>query len=371
LSEQQPRDLIVIGGGAVGMLSARQFARAGRRVTLLERDRPGHGTSRAGGGIMSPLAPWTAPEAVRRLAARSLPMLPQLAEALIQSTGTDPEYRESGIIYLDCDDAESAQAYARDAGLRCEVLDRAGLGRLAPAARSTDGPSVWFPDVAQIRNPRFLDALAADLVARGVEILDRAGPVRLEAGDGSVRINAGRHGILAAADVVVAAGAWSQALLGLLGMALPVRPVRGQIVWYLLPRPSLSQVLMRGGHYVIPRQDGVVLVGSTVEEVGFDLSTTEEAGAELRDAAAEIMPLLGALAAQGQWAGLRPGSPGGVPMIGAVPGFSGLWLNTGHFRNGVNLAPASAELLAALVGGEAPPIDPAPYDPARQLASPA
>jgi glycine oxidase len=168
---------------------------------------------------------------------------------------------------------------------------------------------------------------------------------------------------------VVAAGAWSAPLLAPLGVDLPVRPVRGQILWYMLPRPVLGQMLMRDGRYVIPRQDGVVLVGSTVEEAGFDDSTTEEAGRDLREAAAAIMPLLGTLAVQGQWAGLRPGSPEGVPMIGAVPGFSGLWLNTGHFRNGVNLAPGSAELLEALLSGAQPALDPAPYDPARLLAS--
>ena len=362
------RDIIIIGGGAVGMLSARRLAVAGRKVCVVERGRPGRGTSRAGGGIMSPLVPWEAPEAVTRLAERSLPMLPRLAEQLVHWTGIDPEYRNSGMIHLDCPQPEAALDYARRNGLRVEALDAAGLAALAPAAARTDGPSLWFPDVAQIRNPRFLDALVADLERLGVEMLDRSGEVRLVASGAGIAVEAGRHGRLEAGAVVVAAGAWSAPLLDPLGIELPVRPVRGQILWYMLPRPVLAQMLMRDGRYVIPRQDGVVLVGSTVEEAGFDDSTTAAAAGELQEAAAAIMPLLGTLAVQGQWAGLRPGSPEGVPLIGPVPGFPGLWLNTGHFRNGVNLAPGSAELLEALLGGAAPPLDPAPYDPARLLA---
>jgi glycine oxidase len=361
-------DIIVIGAGAVGMLSARRLAQAGHKVVLLERDRAGRGTSRAGGGIMSPLVPWEAPAAVMELAARSLPMLPRLAEQLIHWTGIDPEYRATGMIYLDCPDPEAALAFARRTGQRAELLDAEGLARVAPAAARGEGPGAWLPDIGQIRNPRFLDALVADLERVGVELLDRAGEVKLQPVGNGVAVEAGRHGRLEAAEVVIAAGAWSGSLVAPLGLELPLRPVRGQILWYMLPRPVLGQMLMREGRYVIPRQDGVVLVGSTLEEAGFDNATTAEAARELQEAAAGMMPLLGTLAVQGQWAGLRPGSPEGVPMIGRVPGVEGLWLNTGHFRNGVNLAPGSAELLEALLGGDAPPLDPGPYDPARHVA---
>jgi glycine oxidase len=362
------RDLIVIGGGALGMISARRFAEAGRKVTLLERDRVGHGTSRAGGGIMSPLTPWNAAQPVARLATLSLPLLPGLAEALERDTGIDPLYRATGAIYLDCEEIEAALVFARDRGMRAELLDEAKLAAIAPAAARRAGPSLLLPEIAQIRNPRFLDALAADLERRGVSVLEDAGEVRLAPARDRAEIDAGPHGKLRAADVVVAAGAWSAGLLAPLGVQLPVSPVRGQILWYLLPRPVLSHILMHRGRYVIPRHDGVVLVGSTVEEVGFDESTTPEAADELRAAAADMVPLLGSLAVQGQWAGLRPAAPDGVPLIGPVPGITGLWINTGHFRNGVNLAPGSAALLEALVSGAAPPLDPAPYDPAARMA---
>jgi glycine oxidase len=361
-------DIIVIGGGVVGLLSARRLAVAGHRVTLVERGRVGRGTSRAGGGIMGPLAPWTKPEALNALAHVSLPMLGDLTATLADDTGIDCEYRVSGMIYLQCEDAEAATAYARRTALEVQRLDSRRLAAVEPAAARMPGASLLFPAVAQLRNPRFLDALAADLVRRGIRVIEDAGQATLEATASGFRVQAGRHGALAATEVVVAAGAWSGTLLEPHGVALPVRPLRGQMIWYLLPRPVLGHLLVRGHRYVIPRREGVVLVGSTSEDVGFDAGTTADGAAELRAAAAEMVPLLGTLAMQGQWAGLNPASPGDVPLIGPVPGLPGLWVNTGHGWNGVGLAPGSAELLVALMGGQHPPLDPAPYDPAGRMA---
>jgi glycine oxidase len=153
-----------------------------------------------------------------------------------------------------------------------------------------------------------------------------------------------------------------------LGLDLPVKPVRGQIIWYQAPEAGIRHVLIRNMKYVVPRQEGVVLVGSTLEDVGFDDRPTPEARAMLEEMAAQIVPLLGRLPVQGHWAGLRPGSPGGIPFTGAVPGIPGLWLNTGHHCYGLKLAPGSAALLAALMTGAEPPIDPAPFDPGARMA---
>lgn len=361
-------DIVVIGGGALGMLSARALADSGREVTLIERGRLGRGTSRAGGGIMSPLAPWEAPPAVAALAGASLPLLPEITAALARDTGIDSEYRVTGVLYLDSEDPETVLDHARRHGLRAERLDAARLAGVEPAAARGQTDAVLLPDIGQLRNPRFLDALAADLRRRGVRILEEAGEAGLALGDNGVRVEAGVHGTLHADDVVVAAGAWSARLLAPLGLQLPVHPVRGQMLWYLLPRPLLQHILLRRGRYVIPRREGVVLVGSTVEEAGFDESVTTAAAEELKAAATEMMPLLGALPVQGQWSGLRPRAPDGIPLIGRVPGVRNLWVNTGHFRNGINLAPGSAALLASLLGGNRPVVDPSPYDPATRMA---
>src|SRR6056297_2197083 len=153
-------DVIVIGGGAQGMLTARACAMAGCKVVLVERERVAGGASRAGGGIMSPLAPWDVPPAVDALAAVSLPMLPELAAALGRDTGIDPEYRVSGAIYLEPAQLEDALAFAARRTLHAEVLDAKALATLAPAAWRGAERALLLPDVAQIRNPRFLDALA-------------------------------------------------------------------------------------------------------------------------------------------------------------------------------------------------------------------
>ena len=191
------------------------------------------------------------------------------------------------------------------------------------------------------------------------EVLVRNGRVE------GIRTPAGAH---YANAVVVAAGAWSGDWLAPLGLELPVQPVKGQMQLYRCAAGWLPSMVLFNGRYAIPRRDGHVLIGSTLEHSGFDASTTAAGFASLRQSAIQLLPHLATQAPVGQWAGLRPGSPDGVPFIGEVPGVSGLWLNAGHYRNGLVLAPASCRLAADLIIGRAPVIDPQPYDPAQRLS---
>ena len=365
---RKPPDVLVIGGGIVGMLTARELAMAGRAVTLVERDRVGHSASRAAGGMLSSMAPWDQPEALAAISALSLPMLSELCTALENDTGIDCEYRRTGVIYLECAQIEATRAYAEHTGERMRVLEPDEVVNLEPAAARVEGKSAYFPDLAQVRNPRLMDALARDLRRRGVEILEEAGDVALERAGEGVAVTTTAHGRLTAPDVVLAAGAWSGEVAKGVGLDLPVKPVRGQIIWYQAPEAGIRHVLIRDMKYVVPRQEGVVLVGSTLEDAGFDDRPTAEAREMLEGVAKRIVPLLGRLPVQGHWAGLRPGSPGGIPYTGAVPGIPGLWLNTGHHCYGLKLAPGSAVLLKALITGEKPPLDPAPFDPGARMA---
>ena len=154
----------------------------------------------------------------------------------------------------------------------------------------------------------------------------------------------------------VAAGAWTGQLLN-----LPVAPVRGQMLWYQAEPGLIGHILIDDDEYLIPRRDGVVLVGSTVEQAGFDPTTTVAAREYLQGVAARLCPALAQIEPAGQWAGLRPGSPEGIPYIGPHPSLAGLYVNAGHFRNGINLAPASAALLADLLTETAPELDKLPY----------
>jgi len=173
--------------------------------------------------------------------------------------------------------------------------------------------------------------------------------------------------VLQADDVVLSAGAWSGDLLRTLGLELPVEPVKGQMILFKCAEDFLPSMVLAKGRYAIPRRDGHILVGSTLEHAGYDKTPTDEALASLKASAIELLPELEGAEVVGHWAGLRPGSPEGVPYIGRVPGHDGLWLNCGHYRNGLVLAPASCQLFADLLTGVEPIIDPAPYAPEGRL----
>ncbi|MDZ7803053.1 glycine oxidase ThiO [Thiohalophilus sp.] len=357
-------EVIIIGGGLLGMLSARELARAGRSVALFDRGQTGRESTWAGGGILSPLYPWRFDDAVNALARWGQPRYADFAEQLRQESGIDPEYEPSGLLILDSDEREVALAWARDWGVNLQVLSREAIRDVEPQLVNPPEQALWLPEVGQLRNPRLGRAARGSLDALGVAVYEQQ-PVE------ELLIEAGRcRGVVSggtafhAEQVVIAGGAWSAGLLQSLGIALPVRPVRGQMILYRGEPGALRRIVLSQDRYIIPRRDGRVLVGSTIEEVGFDKSTTDEALATLREAGERLMPALADWPLEHQWAGLRPGSPNGIPYICEVPGVAGLYLNTGHFRNGVVLGLASARLLADLMLGREPIVPPGPYAPA-------
>lgn len=345
----------------LGMMTARELSLAGLRVTLLERGHTGQEASWAGGGIVSPLYPWRYPEAVTALASLAQTAYPALALALREETGIDPELFPCGMLMLDANDEAEALLWARSHGR--EVLPESGadsrrrLPGLAPHWRS----GLWMPSVTNIRNPRLLKALRASLLHLGVDLREQS-EVREWQREGD-RLTAavttdGR--VFAAGEFVVCGGAWSGQLLAAAGQAVALRPVRGQMLLYK-PVSVPPCIVLAEGRYVIPRRDGHVLCGSTLEETGFDKSTTAEALASLAASATRLWPALAAEQPVRQWAGLRPAAAQGVPYIGRVPAQANLWVNAGQYRNGLVLAPASAQLLADLLLGRRPVVDPAPY----------
>jgi len=168
-------------------------------------------------------------------------------------------------------------------------------------------------------------------------------------------------------QVVLAAGAWSGRLLATLGLELPVKPMKGQMILFKCAEDFLPSMVLAKRRYAIPRRDGHILVGSTLENVGFDKTPTDDALQSLRATAIDLLPGLADAEVVKHWAGLRPASPDGIPYIGPVPGHDGLWLNCGHFRNGLVLAPASCQLLTDLMSNRVPSVDPEPYAPSGRL----
>lgn len=362
--------VVIVGGGVIGLLTAYNLADRGQAVILLERGGLGQESSWAGGGIVSPLYPWRYSPAVTALSHWSQDFYPQLAQRLFASTGVDPEVHTTGLYWLDLDDEADALAWAAREGRPLSKVDVSAAHDAVPALGGGYSQAIYMADVANVRNPRLVKSLKAALSALPDVTIHEQCEVDgfILQGDTVVGVNTSA-GAMTGDQVVLAAGAWSGDLLGKLGLALPVEPVKGQMILYKCASDFLSSMVLAKGRYAIPRRDGHILIGSTLEHEGFDKTPTENALESLKASAQELLPALADAEVVGHWAGLRPGSPEGIPYIGEVPGFKGLWLNCGHYRNGLVLAPASCQLFADLLLGHAPIIDPAPYAPAGRVSA--
>nr|WP_026088701.1 glycine oxidase ThiO [Pseudomonas chengduensis] len=362
------KDFLIVGGGAIGMLSTLSLARSGASVQLLEAGSTGQESSWAGGGIVSPLYPWRYSAAVTALARWSQDFYPRLGEQLLAATGIDPEVHVTGLYWLDLDDEAEALAWAAREGRALLPVDIAEAYQQVPVLGGGFQRAIHMPGVANVRNPRLVKALRAALAAMpNVELREHCPVTGFIQENGQIRGVTTAGGEIRAERVVLAAGAWSGELLKTLGLELPVEPVKGQMILYKCAEDFLPSMVLAKGRYAIPRRDGHILIGSTLEYAGFDKTPTDNALESLKASAEELLPALKGADVVGHWAGLRPGSPEGIPFIGELPEHPGLWLNCGHFRNGLVLAPASCLLLADLMLGREPIIDPAPYAPAGRL----
>jgi glycine oxidase len=287
---------------------------------------------------------------------------------LFAATGIDPQVHVTGLYWLDLDDQAEALAWAEREGRPLRAVDISAVHDAVPVVGSGFSRAIYMADVANVRNPRLVKSLKAALQAMPNVTLHEHCEVSGFIRDGErvsgVKSSAGE---MRGDQVVLAAGAWSGELLGTLGLELPVEPVKGQMILYKCASDFLSSMVLAKGRYAIPRRDGHILIGSTLEHEGFDKTPTDAALESLKASALELIPALADAEVVGHWAGLRPGSPEGIPYIGEVPGFTGLWLNCGHYRNGLVLAPASCRLFVDVMLGREPVIDPAPYAPAGRL----
>ncbi|PUB31283.1 glycine oxidase [Pseudomonas sp. GV105] len=360
--------VVVVGGGVIGLLTAFNLATQGLAIVLLERSGLGQESSWAGGGIVSPLYPWRYSPAVTALAHWSQDFYPQLAERLFADTGVDPEVHTTGLYWLDLEDEADALAWAAREGRPLSKVDVSVAHDAVPVLGGGYSQAIYMANVANVRNPRLIKSLKAALLALPRVTIHEQCEVDgfVLDGDNVVGVNTPAGPVLGD-QVVLAAGAWSGQLLDKLGLSLPVEPVKGQMILYKCASDFLSSMVLANGRYAIPRRDGHILIGSTLEHEGFDKTPTGSALESLKASAVELIPALADAEVVGHWAGLRPGSPEGIPYIGPVPGFNGLWLNCGHYRNGLVLAPASCQLFADLLLGHTPIIDPAPYAPAGRI----
>jgi len=366
MAKQQ--QVVIVGGGVIGLLTAFNLATQGQAVILLERAGVGQESSWAGGGIVSPLYPWRYSPAVTALAHWSQDFYPQLAERLFAATGVDPEVHTTGLYWLDLDDEAEALDWAAREGRPLSKVDVSAAHDAVPVLGGGYSQAIYMANVANVRNPRLVKSLKAALLALpAVTVHEQCAVTGFVLDGGNVVGVDTAEGPILGDQVVLAAGAWSGELLGTLGLALPVEPVKGQMILYKCASDFLSSMVLAKGRYAIPRRDGHILIGSTLEHEGFDKTPTDTALESLKASAVELIPALADAEVVGHWAGLRTGSPEGIPYIGRVPGFNGLWLNCGHYRNGLVLAPASCQLFVDLLLERAPIIDPAPYAPEGRI----
>jgi glycine oxidase len=336
---------IVTGAGALGLATAEVLLRQGATVTVLERGVVGRESSWAGGGILSPLCPWDYPDEVTRLALRGMAQFGDVAERLRQTTGIDPQYQRCGMLVLPPFDIQAALAWCAEHGMKVELR----------------GDALFLPEIAQVRNPRLLQALRASVERLGGRIVEQCEVKQIVAQAGQVKHLATTQGDFSADAYIVTAGAWSKVLLGEQALKADIKPIRGQMLLFRFNAPPLPHILLQEDIYLIPRRDGHLLLGSTREDVGFDKSTTAEAHAMLLQRGIALLPALRDMPVIKHWAGLRPASSGNIPTIGRHPQLFNLYINSGHFRYGVTMSSASAEILLNTLNATPQPFDVSPY----------
>ena len=331
------KKIIVVGGGIVGCLTALALRDRGCQVTLVERNVVAAQTSGesswAGAGILFPLLPWLYKDAVNQLAMAGANLYPALCERLLAETGIDPEYIKSGMQILPSFDETAAINW-------CESYR-------IPIEKNVKG--LLLPTIAQVRPPHLLQALRQLLIQENVKLLENTQLEPLANVDKIDGWRTNNHVVLEADAFVVTSGAWSFDLLKETAAGLNIKPMRGQILLYENVLELPKNINYQNGYYLVPRRDGLLLAGSTLEDVGFNTNTTETMRQELQKKAELILPSLKHASAIKHWCGLRPGTPDNMPTIAAHPSIKNLYLNTGHFRYGLTMSPASAARVTALI----------------------
>lgn len=360
-------DVIIVGGGIIGLAIAREAARAGLSVTLFEKGEPGCEASSAAAGMLCPQVHASAGDPLMPLALASRDLYADFAAAVRAESGVDPRLLDHGTLVTARDEREAAgldrqHAFQRTAGLACERLDRRGALKLEPALGDDIEGALFLPRDPSIDNAILVRGLAAAAARAGARIRSGAAVTRLRLEGGRIAGVEARGERCAGGAVVVAAGAWTETI-GADGLApVPSHPVRGQIVCLASDVPR--RAIFDERCYLVPRGDGRILIGSTMERAGFDKRVTAAALAELTAAAVALVPALRGAAFREAWAGLRPATPDDLPAIGPGPA-EGLFYACGHLRNGILLAPITARIVVRLLRGEAAGFDLAPFDPRR------
>ena len=339
-------EVIIAGGGIIGLYTAYYLVSRDVKVTVIDRGSFGRGSSWAAGGILTPLLPWDYTPAVTDLTNDAASRYTDLSAELRTSTGIDTEFWRCGLEVLQSDQYSNAKHWCQQHTVSTSTTDVPSKNpRVHELHGSFNGLSL--PRVAQIRSPRLLQALSAHLATCGVNMISDTEIVECVIENDQVTGVRTPHARIQTDKLVWATGAWAGQIQSTHPyVTLPkVDPVRGQMIAFDGKSVGLDTIIYNAGHYLIPRKDGLILAGSTLEHVGFDQSVTAAALLELQQKSLLLLPQLAACKITHQWSGLRPASNENIPTIGPHPHIKGLYFNCGHFRYGVAMAPKSAEII--------------------------
>lgn len=370
-------DVVVIGAGVIGCAIARELARRGSEVLVLERDSPGRRATWAAAGMLSPLGEAGGRGALLELGDASLHRFASFAHELREETGIDVEYRTNGKLHISTgDDDDSLRRLAADplaARFEVALIDANAARALEPALSDTVSLALLIGRDHRVNNRLLAQALLAAATSAGARFRTAAAVAELVVRSGAVtgvRLLSGEH--IATPRVILAAGAWSGMIHGL-PRALPVRPVKGQMFAVdgragraeRTTELPIQRTILSSSCYILPREDGRLLIGATMEDVGFRKGATPRGMARLMHAAISVVPAIADMPLLETWAGFRPATPDGLPILGEDPSATGLVYATGHFRNGILLTPITASCIADVASGTQPGMDIAEFSVAR------
>lgn len=353
-------EVVIVGGGVVGLLTAFYLQEEGKEVCVIDQSEIGTESSWAGGGILSPLYPWLYDDAINQLCLYGQNNYQSVSEVLKQSVGIDPQWVCSGMVMLDLDTSQAMQDWQKKYNATLTKITDTQINRYEPNL-NPKFTTAWIQEnIAQLRNPWLMRSLRQYLQNKGVIFRENREVSAIKYKNNKITGVIANHKIIKAEEVIIASGAWSSLFIEL--QHIDVKPVMGQMILYKTEPHWLKRIVMKGGKYVIPREDGHILCGSSLEWNGYNKMITRDTKGVLKNAAEEMIPELAQHKIIKQWSGLRPGSPNGVPYIGEHERIKNLYINTGHYRYGVVMGLGSAKLLTdIIIGNSATIVDPSLY----------
>ena len=362
--------IAIIGCGISGLLTALELLDQGCSISLFDQQQAGKAASWAGGGILSPMYPWRYPQAVNDLAQHGKAFYQQWNEKLSPITGIDFEIHDTGLLIFDQNDFEIGQQYAEhhnEPMQHCQLLNRENLEQANPRISQQFQQAMYFSEISNVRNPRLLKSIITYLKQHPkVKLYENTWIDHFDIKNNKINSIQTTQGQRFIADqYVIATGSWSEHWSNQLGLKIPVHPVQGQMLLFKTPEQWLPTMCMNKVMYLIPRQDGHIVCGSSMDDLGFDHRPNIDTQRKIYEASVEMVPELEQFPIIKSWAGLRPSSPTGIPYIGRLAKLDNAWANFGHFRNGLCMGPASAQLLRQLILNQDTLVNAEVYSPSR------